>query len=300
MGRVLDLAMGLCFVYLLLASLVSAVSEILSWFLRRRSRCLREGIVEMLGDEQMVDKLYDHSLVKSLSPERAPVYIPSRLFAAALLHTLGDGASPGRDALDVVRANVAEMKGRGKAALEALLDEGVKTVEDARQAIAHWFDASMDRVSGVYKRRSHLIALALAVVVTLGFNADSIRISQALWADPALRAEIVKQAADNLATRRNAPARSASPHVSDPPDPPDDFGKSTQELRQVAEEVGGLGMPLGWTSWKLPRGAGAIFEWVLGLFATAFAVGFGAPFWFDVLNRLGNVRAVGPKPAKAA
>ncbi|HEY2514505.1 MAG TPA: hypothetical protein VGI39_26755 [Polyangiaceae bacterium] len=296
MGRVLDLAMGLCFVYLLLASIVSAVSEIMAWLVGRRAHCLRDAISEMLGDDMMA-RLYDHSLLKNLSPGKLPSYIPSRLFAAALLHQLGDGANATNDALAVVRANVAEMKGSGKAALQALLDEGVKTIEEARQAVAHWFDASMDRVSGTYKRRSHLIAMGLAVLVTVVFNADSVRISQALWADPALRAEIVREAAASMPSANSPAAHSASPQEGDPPP---DFARSSLEVRRLAEEVGGLGMPVGWANWHFPRGAGDAVEWLLGLFATAFAVGFGAPFWFEVLNRLANVRSVGPKPSKAA
>jgi len=34
-----------------------------------------------------------------------------------------------------------------------------------------------------------------------------------------------------------------------------------------------------------------------GLLVTAFALSFGAPFWFDLLNRLVNLRAAGKKPA---
>jgi len=30
---------------------------------------------------------------------------------------------------------------------------------------------------------------------------------------------------------------------------------------------------------------------------TALAISLGAPFWFDILNRLINIRAVGKSPA---
>jgi hypothetical protein len=38
---------------------------------------------------------------------------------------------------------------------------------------------------------------------------------------------------------------------------------------------------------------------VLGLAFTAVAAAFGAPFWFDVLNRLGSLRNSGTKPQSA-
>jgi hypothetical protein len=36
----------------------------------------------------------------------------------------------------------------------------------------------------------------------------------------------------------------------------------------------------------------------IGLAMTAFAVSFGAPFWFDLLGRIVNLRATGPKPPR--
>jgi hypothetical protein len=33
-----------------------------------------------------------------------------------------------------------------------------------------------------------------------------------------------------------------------------------------------------------------------GLAITVLAVSLGAPFWFDLLNKLANLRASGPKP----
>jgi len=42
--------------------------------------------------------------------------------------------------------------------------------------------------------------------------------------------------------------------------------------------------PLGW-----------LFK-VVGLLLTAFAVSQGAPFWFDTLNKLVNVRSTGDPP----
>jgi hypothetical protein len=45
-----------------------------------------------------------------------------------------------------------------------------------------------------------------------------------------------------------------------------------------------------------------VTDWLaaaLGLAFTAVAAAFGAPFWFDVLNRLGSLRNNGTKPKPA-
>jgi len=46
----------------------------------------------------------------------------------------------------------------------------------------------------------------------------------------------------------------------------------------------------------------AWFLKILGWLITALAISFGAPFWFDLLNRLVDLRGSGkkPEPVKAA
>ena len=63
-----------------------------------------------------------------------------------------------------------------------------------------------------------------------------------------------------------------------------------------------LGLPLGWgdrQNW--PRGEGWPHAWdwlskVMGLLLTAGAASLGAPFWFDMLNKIVSVRSAGKAP----
>ena len=52
----------------------------------------------------------------------------------------------------------------------------------------------MERVSGWYKRRTQVLLLIWAAVVTVATNADTLVIAQALWRDPALRQTLVARA----------------------------------------------------------------------------------------------------------
>ena len=65
-------------------------------------------------------------------------------------------------------------------------------------------------------------------------------------------------------------------------------------------------LPLGWESSeievgkvvgkvKLPK-LGWILSKISGLILTTLAVSIGAPFWYDVLNKLVNLRAAGELP----
>jgi hypothetical protein len=51
---------------------------------------------------------------------------------------------------------------------------------------------------------------------------------------------------------------------------------------------------------RFPRGGN---DWViklLGLLVTTLAATLGAPFWFDVLNKIINIRSTGPSPNETA
>jgi hypothetical protein len=72
-------------------------------------------------------------------------------------------------------------------------------------------------------------------------------------------------------------------------------GQLTMPTAQNAEAVlqGLKGLPVGWETFP-PTSLLAYFGWI----ATASSALFGAPFWFDLLQRIVNLRGTGPKPAE--
>jgi len=49
----------------------------------------------------------------------------------------------------------------------------------------------------------------------------------------------------------------------------------------------------------LPTDLGGWFRKLIGIIITAFAACLGAPFWFDMLNKVMNIRASGASPKEA-
>jgi hypothetical protein len=152
-----------------------------------------------------------------------------------------------------------------------------------------WFELTMDRVSGWYKRRSQITLIVIAVIVTLLANADALQVGRALWNDDAVRASVVAQAQQAVNKGTATP----------------DVGKgasgAAETLSQQVADVKGLELPLGWsTDPKDPRWFdsfwGAVGK-VLGLIATTLALTLGAPFWFDLLGRVSRLRTTG-KPER--
>ena len=57
-----------------------------------------------------------------------------------------------------------------------------------------WFNSSMDRVSGVFKRYTQYMALILGLLLSPFLNVDSISVAQYLWREPTVRQVLVAQA----------------------------------------------------------------------------------------------------------
>lgn len=56
-----------------------------------------------------------------------------------------------------------------------------------------------------------------------------------------------------------------------------------------------VGWPLSWPFADLPPWASWVLK-ALGWGITAFAVSFGAPFWFEALSKLGSLRTAAKRP----
>lgn len=86
---ILDVALGLVFVYLLLGLLCTAVTEWIAHGTRLRARTLKAGIESLLADakfRRVTEELYKHPLIGGLKHgERDPSYVSGALFAKAFL-----------------------------------------------------------------------------------------------------------------------------------------------------------------------------------------------------------------------
>lgn len=339
----LEVAIGLIFVYLLFSLMCSALSELVAWAMDLRARTLRGGIESLLEDpklreflqekkllkggfkkglvktteeQSVASSLYEHPLIQGMmQKDQHPSYIPKDLFASAFLDMLREAvpaSEDAKDALERLKSRIAALPEDSpvRRSLEAVLDDTIRDIHQAKARVEKWFDDAMDRVSGWYKRRSQWVVLVLAAVLVLGANADSLMIARTLSRDSVLRASLV--AAAEQAARQDTQEGRESP----------DAKAALAELRALEARMAELRLPIGWSFDAAPAaGQGAqppvledprgmpsgLTSWLAklaGLLFTIFAVSLGAPFWFDVLNKVVNVRITGkqpePVPAKVA
>ena len=311
---ILEVIIGMLFVYLLLSLLASAIGEYLEAKFNNRAKLLKKGIELLLNDTSgspapdLAKQLYAHGLIRPLYRDATalPSYIPSRTFALALWNMATGGADGGVTTnLREIRATVAKIPQQElKTALLTLIDEANGDLERARANIEHWYESAMDRVSGWYKRKTAYTMLAIGLVMAAVLNADTINIATALARNSALRAAVVTAAEKRLAADQQKPTGGTQSNAdADARDT-----AATQALIQAHSEVKALGLPIGWSGWKAskddPRRApDTPVDWLLkvvGLLLTGFAVSQGAPFWFDLLNKIMVIRStVKPKEKSA-
>src|SRR6266571_1635097 len=242
-SSIIDIAIGMVFIYLLLSLICSAANELIERYSRKRATDLENGISEMLHGEndaetaKLVKSIYEHPLVYSLfakpySPgaRTLPSYIPARNFALALMDLIGEGAakgatgpgstSPSEGALANLRAAVEKnttLPPNVKTALLTFVDASNNPTK-VRENIENWFDSSMDRVSGFYKRRSQLIVLLLGLGLSILLNVDSVALVRTLSTDRAMRDSLVAAAQEYAKSNTRPPApASASPSPSASP-----------------------------------------------------------------------------------
>ena len=172
-STILDVAIGLVFVYLVLSLIGTATNEFLASLMKRRAKDLEKGLVELLQDDSgvngkgVVAALYDHPLIDSLyrgdiggtGARKAdlPSYIPSRSFALALLD-LVQGRDKGTPSAASGTTPSASTTGAGAAAsagqvqaLRVALDSSplFAAYPDLRQAIHALVDAAGDDMGQV-------------------------------------------------------------------------------------------------------------------------------------------------------
>jgi len=277
-STILDVALGLCSLYILLSLTCSAINEWIAHALSLRARDLERGIAKLLGnDPKLINAFWNHHLVASVQDSGdKPSYLSAQMFSNVLVDVVGGRALLPRATLEAMQPQKLQN------ALLVLYDRAAGDIGTFRANVEAWFNDAMDRVTGWYKRRTQLILAVLGLAIAGTFNVDSIAVTKRLFVSPALRAAVVDDAAQ-ARTTVGKPANSAS---------------EATRIKALGDELGKISLIAGWSG---PR-PGDFWDWlvrVAGWLLTALAVSFGAPFWFDLLGRVSNLRSAGAKPKDA-
>jgi hypothetical protein len=143
--------------------------------------------------------------------------------------------------------------------------------------IAAWYDSGMDRISGAYKRATQKVLFFIGLFVAVALNVNPLTIADYLYHDDSARAAVV--------ARAEAAARDSS------------YVNGTKKYTAARAELDSLRLPMGWAGAHLTLATPEWRPWndvvspLIGWIVTAMAATLGAPFWFDMLNKVMVVRS---------
>lgn len=290
---IVEMAIGLIFAYVLLSILCSIINEWIANLASLRSKNLKTSLCQLLADPNLsglARDVWEHPLIKeSKDDKKGPAYIASNTFARVMIDLI--------DQKSEFKAKVASNKAALETAIDqanlpdsmvtvmkSLIDDADTSIKEFQQNVSVWFDNAMDRFSGVYKRWLQIVSLLIAFVLAAVLNVDTITIAQTLWRNPELRSQIADEVAIAIEMCREKQGLEDCTAFNNV--------KNTRSKIEM--------LPVGWSSDdKAFSNAWSFILKLIGLVLTALAASLGAPFWFDVLNKLNSLRSTGTKPKPA-
>ncbi|AVH65407.1 hypothetical protein CDG77_07850 [Nostoc sp. 'Peltigera membranacea cyanobiont' 213] len=373
---VVDITLGLVFIYLILSLLASEIQELIATLLQWRAKHLKLSIELLLsgGSEsdksdiinaiKLVQTLYNDPLINTLNQQTkvkvekhfrrltknpdeqvlekqsGPSYLPSETFSITLLDTLKipqlinyvkHPSEETRTNLHMILASYKELKKgindptsasytkiqevygdidqkfvdfinnelpdevpdslikslaviaqRSRIKVGDLTEE----INQFKNEVETWFDRSMDRASGVYKRNAKGVAILIGISIAFLTNTDTFHLIKRLSEDSVIRSTIAQSASQRI------------DYINDP-----------AARRDIEKLLGNASIPIGWQninqqfelldttkSNQVYIRISQVIKLICGWVVSGFAIAMGAPFWFDILNKVINVRNAGPKP----
>ena len=297
-SQVLETAIGLVLMFFAIAFAASALVEIYSRLLSKRAKDLESTVGAMLAGSGVPDadvaaalnafkqtSIYQAAHAAAgksvLRRKLRPSYVSAKAFSDAVSEMLADDGA------------ITNMPAGLKKRLEPLVRETGADLIAMKVGLERWFDETMGRLEGAYKRWAMLWLALVGLLIAVAGNASTFDVAVKLWHDPATR-EAVVETAGRVTSAEQSPA-----------------GTSASEINTVAgavDDLEQLGLPVGWDDaakqewedWSSPWSwSGSQLGTGLGWLLTALLVMLGAPFWFEVLTKLASLRSAGTRPPSA-
>lgn len=396
----LDVVIGLIFIYLLYSLLATTISEIIATGLGLRAKNLKRAIARMLEDDDNkspgkstnnknekpegadtgkketevsinADSFYMQPLIKYLASGKTftkPSYITSSTFSRTIINMLKKDRTDSKD-LDKIKSALSSVVGTANKKykdtetgqiIQSFLDEAGEDLQKFKLLLEQWFDSTMERTMGWYKRNVQVILLGIGLAIAIIFNASTTYLVGILAHDDKAREQMVQLAssyAENNPYQINTTGTVDSANVQELSDKLDSLLRIRKELMNDIHKANNI---LG-TGWALPDsltiihrdkpvtdpegknlihlkkinnkylyasvpegmdykitgktlldkgelrkrvniqdGFVNLLKWnyrfryfiknIIGYIITALAISLGAPFWFDLLNKVVQLR----------
>ncbi|MDZ4405487.1 hypothetical protein [Prosthecobacter sp.] len=315
MLQTLDVALGLSFIFFLFSVLVSTTGEmILSWS-NARGKMLWKALSHMLPEGMRgnsvtpMNDFVQHPLMAALHRQTStndgvakhfPSYLSNSQFSQVLmdlLETKGVEAKA-ETRWEQVQAGIATLGDGASGSLKALSRDAERNLLPGQEPLSvfqflagQWFDAVMDRTTGMYKRLSQLWNFGIGIVLAVVCNLNTIAITRALSTNDDLRAAFVQKAEASVKAQSELAVKLGV----------EESKGARAVFDEAVNELADAGFPVGWNkttakAWGT-NPVSMLFESLLGWLMAGAAAALGAQFWFDLMKKIINMRGTGAKPA---
>ena len=322
LGTLLEIIVALIFIYLTSSLIISELQEQLAALLEFRAKNLKQALEIFLGKETVKSLYNNGSLLSSLNQYTnlgksvGPSYVEPKVLAESLISLVNSQLSDNEKLLkaDFLGKNlVGEKTGIfkklaslsnfskiDKLAIDRLIEIGDSTklkhdnptLENFIDEIANTFTQIMERTSGVYKRNAKGVSFAFGFLAAALLNIDSFYVIEQLSKNPNLRQGINQVATEVFQTNESC--------FKDAQADPTKVAKCKEKLQVSVKDLEKINQPLpigwdekGWFNGEQIKEQNGLLQAIFGWLMTGVAVAMGAPFWFDILGKLINVRNTG-------
>lgn len=221
----LDVAIGLIFIFLLYSLLATIIVEMLDRWLGIRARYMVKIVRRMLEDEKryllarlikpdnkskkglsFTKAFYAHPNIKYLAESRwnsKPSYIGAAIFSETIIDLLrGDEYDNDTSPMMRIKDTLFDASGWGydiepetRDHLKKMWINANEDLDKFKALLEVWFDRTMERGTGWYKRRVQTMLLVIGLLLAAIFNIDTIAIRTILAKDKGAREQMVALAA---------------------------------------------------------------------------------------------------------
>jgi hypothetical protein len=359
-SSILDIVIGLIFIYLLYSLLVTILQEIIASQFSFRAKILERAVFRMLEDENkfaskfrsvsylfkktgnggakssMTYEYYKHPLILFLGESDCrgkPAYINKETFSKVIVDLLrGKDVVPGDDIKLLIQKSLndqttswgnAKINDQTLSYLKSIWADANGDVVKFKHHLENWFEETMDRASTWYKKHVQFILFFVGLAISIAFNVDTLKIIERLEKDPKLRQQLVQQAEafqeahpdldkklllhqakinkfhtlysenelianDSLRNKKLNDSLELAHYLELKSKRDYLFDQANTLIRNDINNVH-HSLGLGWETYDSSSFRN-IFYSLIGWMVTALALSLGAPFWFDLLNKLMKLR----------
>ncbi|MBL7719956.1 MAG: hypothetical protein JNL72_14050 [Flavipsychrobacter sp.] len=312
---IIDTLVSFVFIIFIFSAIASATLEYFNKLRKKRGKFLQSCLSQNLKDEfiNQVDfalLVYAHPLVAGLKEDRndLPSYISADVFANALIEVViqykitHEAYFEQQETDELTRAELPavernQMLAEYIKAAESLKESSIKSMllsftnnadryEDLKKNIITWYEHYMDRIGGWYKKDSSKWLWRISLGIVLLFNVDAVYLLKTLNKNSEIRSMVAKRAVAFEGANRDSVQWNVT--LADIKELPVGY-------KFTDTDDSGWGQV--WEQWKEQKKAdGGWLKLILGWLAAATAISRGAPFWFDLLSKVVNLRSAGKKP----